>query len=110
MSTTMDKVKELGITKGEWVVRYNLTFPGYANVPICMGDESSLVSGEDALLIADAGNTAQKSGRLPSELLEQSDEAIRLLEQVAEWMHVKRARIPLGEIEVFLTRIKQGKP
>ena len=81
-------MKELGITKGEWKVDFN-------RVPNGMPDLNEQISirtdewdiacafvditdeGEEekanALLIADAGNTAQSCGLLPSELLRQRD-------------------------------------
>ena len=87
-------MKDLGITKGEWWPCCKETRPHF----IFVGEEEGTICGihhndpsEDnydplqrdiptterianALLIADAGNTAQKCGLLPSELLRQMDE------------------------------------
>ena len=87
-------MKDLGITKGEWWPCCKETRPHF----IFVGEEEGTICGihhndpsEDnydplqrdiptterianALLIADAGNTAQKCGLLPSELLRQQDE------------------------------------
>ena len=76
-------MKELGITKGEWVISPDNNW----ELCILMGDqedhyinlENRDIDGWDEMhanaeLICDAGNTAQKSGLLPSELLRQRDE------------------------------------
>ena len=89
-------MKELGITKGEWIVDFNRVPNGMASLNeqisirtdewdiACAfvditdeGDEEKA----NAMLIADAGNTAQKCGLQPSELLQQRDE---LREALAE--------------------------
>jgi hypothetical protein len=88
-------MKELGITKGEWKVddeylRHkieinNSTIHLYHTVVtfnwtmITYNEAKS-----NALLIADAGNTAQKCGLLPSELLKQRDELKRALVDLME--------------------------
>ena len=81
-------MKELGITKGEWVVEQ---YGGYYTLQNRIGYEGDdLLSSEgvgsftaehNAELCCDAGNTAQKCGLLPSELLQQRDE---LREALAE--------------------------
>lgn len=76
-------MKELGITKGEWRIDTadaikikaedgsNIaTLTHLTNFKRRDTDEVE----RNALLIADAGNTAQKCGLLPSELLQQRDE------------------------------------
>lgn len=76
-------MKELGITKGEWRIDMadaikikaedgsNIaTLTHLTNFKRRDTDEVE----RNALLIADAGNTAQKCGLLPSELLQQRDE------------------------------------
>ena len=74
-------MKELGITKGEWQFeRYGIFFsiqiePGYNFSDLLNGESVGFYEAEhNAELICDAGNTAQKCGLLPSELLRQRDE------------------------------------
>ena len=78
-------MKDLGITKGEWKVddeylRHkievnNSTIHLYHTVVTFNGTMITYNAAKaNALLIADAGNTAQKCGLLPSELLRQRDE------------------------------------
>ena len=89
-------MKELGITKGEWVVDFDRVPNGIGAIAediAIVADDWDIAAvfsditddGEEskanALLIADAGNTAQKCGLLPSELLRQRDE---LREALAE--------------------------
>ena len=86
-------MKELGITRGEWFwdgdpSNYN---PEEEAPWLVAGDraENIVIYGEiriankkDAELICDAGNTAQKCGLLPSELLRQRDELREALKQL----------------------------
>ena len=74
-------MKELGITKGEW--RYEIyasyyaiqNTSGYTSNDLLLADSvGSFEAEHNADLICDAGNTAQKCGLLPSELLRQRDE------------------------------------
>ena len=69
-------MKELGITKGEWTITRNgMDWVVRANPTAIARIYSSWECEDaDAELIADAGNTAQKCGLLPSELLQQRDE------------------------------------
>ena len=78
-------MKELGITKGEWnvngeyyrnkVMVNNSTIHVYHTVVTFDGAMVTYNNAKaNAVLIADAGNTAQKCGLLPSELLRQRDE------------------------------------
>lgn len=84
-------MKELGITKGEWqhfkFAKGNVEANG-RSVANCMGYSNNTDAGKhieenyaNAELVIDAGNTAQKCGLLPSELLQQRDE---LREALAE--------------------------
>ena len=83
-------MKELGITKGEWRIdtadAIKIKAEDGSNIAILthltnfMRRDTNEVE-RNALLIADAGNTAQKCGLLPSELLQQRDE---LKEALAE--------------------------
>lgn len=94
-------MKELGITKGEWLVDFNRVPNGMESLSeqisirtdewdiACAfiditdeGDEEKA----NAMLIADAGNTAQKCGLLPSELLQQRDELREVLKRFIECM------------------------
>ena len=84
-------MKELGIIKGKWQhnkhSRGNIECNG-RSIANCMGYSTNIGNGEhivenyaNAELVIDAGNTAQKCGLLPSELLRQRDE---LREALAE--------------------------
>ena len=94
-------MKELGITKGEWKIRLfpdgddffveapNLNKPELGYGIEIMQEDFGTHNGypreqrlADAVLIADAGNTAQKCGLLPSGLLRQRDELKEALEQI----------------------------
>ena len=82
-------MKELGITKGEWYWDGDPTNYDHKNeAPWLIAGGVPIITGEieaknkaDVDLIVDAGNTAQKCGLLPSELLQQRDE---LKEALAE--------------------------
>ena len=81
-------MKELGIKKGEWVqhivdettVEINAEgWYGMIVVYVATKDKDGNINSSDKgwnnlKLVLDAGNTAQKSGLLPSELLRQRDE------------------------------------
>jgi len=72
-------MKELGITKGEWQYRDHFSDGIIETEETIIGHLMKWGSPEDelqsnAILIIDAGNTAQKCGMLPSELLRQRDE------------------------------------
>ncbi len=85
--------KDLGITKGKWECEDIKGYPRFNDLPKIKvngnliaemgGGELSIVE-SNAKLIADSGNTAQKCGLLPSQLLEQRDELLKL---VKEWAH-----------------------
>ena len=88
-------MKELGITKGEWFWDGDPSnYDPKKEAPwLVAGDraENIVIYGEikianikDAELIADAGNTAQKCGLLPSELLKQRDELLEALKEVCK--------------------------
>lgn len=74
-------MKELGITKGEWKAEELFGDLVVRTSNEIIVDMASINEDKDAALIADAGNTAQKCGLLPSELLQQRDE---LREALAE--------------------------
>ena len=76
-------MKELGITKGEWSIdtadAIKIKAEDGSNIAILTHLTNFKRRDTDevernAMLIADAGNTAQKCGLLPSELLQQRDE------------------------------------
>ena len=72
-------MKELGITTGEWQYRDHFSDGIIETEETIIGHLMKWGSPEDelqsnAILIIDAGNTAQKCGLLPSELLRQRDE------------------------------------
>ena len=72
-------MKELGITKGEWI---GVDYAGHYSIQVApfygardLLDEDKTNEAEANMqLCCDAGNTAQKCGLLPSELLQQRDE------------------------------------
>ena len=81
-------MKKLGITRGEWV---GADYAGYYSLQITpyyspkdildkshFGDEAEA----NVKLCCDAGNTAQKCGLLPSELLKQRDELREKLTEI----------------------------
>ena len=89
-------MKELGITKGKWFwdgdpSNYNpeeeapWLVAGDMAENIVIYGEIKIANKKDAELICDAGNTAQKCGLLPSELLRQRDE---LREALTELVHL----------------------
>ena len=74
-------MKELGITKGEWQYEIYASYyaiqntSGYTSNDLLLANSvGSFEAEHNADLICDAGNTAQKCGLLPSELLRQRDE------------------------------------
>ena len=92
-------MKDLKITKGEWEVNHDRTPNGISAI----AEHIAIVSDEwdiacvftditeegdeeknNAILIADAGNTAQLCGLLPSELLKQRDELLEAAKGIAE--------------------------
>jgi hypothetical protein len=89
---------EAKYTKGEWVIDYGFTLghikavkEGSVRAPTVAiyNHKSKLLKQEpseeeraNAKLIADAGNTANKCGLLPSELLEQRNELLEALQQL----------------------------
>ena len=87
-------MKELGITKGEWKVddeylRHKIeinssTIHLYHTVVTFGGTMITYNAAKaNAMLIVDAGNTAQKCGLLPSELLKQRDELKRMINSLS---------------------------
>jgi hypothetical protein len=104
-------MKDLKITKGEWRVRVssdgddffieapNLNMPQLGYGIEIMGDDFGDHNGypfeqrmADAKLIADAGNTAQLCGLLPSELLKQRDELLEAAKGIAELLPLTPTR------------------
>ena len=94
------KKKELGITKGEWIVDYGSThghvkavfenINSYTPTVALYNYRSKLRNIEtteeelnNAKLIADAGTTANKCGLLPSELFQWKHETLMLLKEIA---------------------------
>lgn len=84
-------MKELGITIGEWRIdtadAIKIKAEDGSNIAILTHLTNFKRRDTDevernALLIADAGNTAQKCGLLPSELLQQRDELREALNQI----------------------------
>ena len=95
-------MKELGITKGEWKYRDHFSDGIIETEETIIGHLMKWGSPEDelqanALLIADAGNTAQKCGLLPSELLQQRDELREALKNIANPIAYMESRLQEGE-------------
>lgn len=72
-------MKELGITKGEWVGvdyagHYSLQIAPFYGARDLLDEDKTNEAEKNMMLCCDAGNTAQKCGLLPSELLRQRDE------------------------------------
>jgi hypothetical protein len=89
---------ELKITKGEWRVDDSGYLSKGGGICILNENECVAVVGDynphhpikaNAELIADAGNTIQSCGLLPSELKKQNDEMRELLEDGIELLNVK---------------------
>ena len=107
-------MKELGITKGEWYVKFMQIGDGdsdfWVKSPVnpkvyygtdIMGEDYGDHNGypreqrlADAKLIADAGNTAQKCGMLPSEILRQRDRCLMTLSNCRETIEMLQKEIP----------------
>ena len=85
-------MKELGITKGEWKSAIFFDDLVVRTPNEIIADVISTNGDEDGPLIADAGNTTQKCGLLPSELLQQRDE---LREALIEVMVILKDCYPL---------------
>lgn len=93
-------MKELKITKGEWTSIFRnkhdcgirsdkgficlMIMPSHYPNQDVRYDEELEECRHDAELIADAGNTYQKCDLLPSELLQQRDELLEALKEIAE--------------------------
>ena len=117
------KKKELGITKGEWIVDYGSThghvkavfenINSYTPTVALYNYRSKLRNIEtteeelsNAKLIADAGTTANKCGLLPSELLEQRNALLHCVKalhenkkDLCEWQRIY--------VEVAINQIEQ---
>jgi hypothetical protein len=73
-------MKDLGITKGKWEIEHDGTEVFvYAGEKPIFNEWIQPDSEANAVLFADAGNTAQKCGLLPSELLKQRNELLYAL-------------------------------
>ena len=95
-------MKELGITKGEWQYRDHFSDGIIETEETIIGHLMKWGSPEDelqsnAILIIDAGNTAQKCGMLPSELLKQNEELREALKNIANPIAYMESRLQEGE-------------
>ena len=76
-------MKDLGITKGEWIEEeeneLNIKCPGDIVIEVWHGADFVGEAHNVVKIVLDAGNTAQKCGLLPSELLKQRDELLEAL-------------------------------
>jgi hypothetical protein len=98
-------MKDLGITKGEWI--YDDGYEGafvYAKseTGITTIAEMASVNSGDEMLIADAGNTAQKCGLLPSELLKQRDDAVDKVETLVGYLSIMALGKTPPELEAVI--------
>ena len=114
-------MKDLGITKGEWRIRLfpdgddffveapNLNKPQLGYGIEIMQDDFGEHNGypreqrlADAILIADAGNVAQKCGLLPSELLKQRDDAVDKVETLVGYLSIMALGKTPPELEAVI--------
>jgi|GEM_PF-6371004 len=91
-------MKDLGITKGEWEFKPIKESNGWTDVRLKGKDHSIATcymgrSNKDleelnanAILIADAGTTANKCGLLPSEVLKQRDDVLDKLKDMSKYI------------------------
>ena len=82
-------MKDLGITKGEWVGvdyagHYSLQVAPFYGARDLLDEDKTNDAEANMKLCCDAGNTAQKCGLLPSELLKQRDELKEALKEMSE--------------------------
>ena len=102
-------MKELGITKGLWVAieyagHYDLQLAPFYEEPSILDEENvGTEAYSNAFLCADAGNTAQKCGLLPSELLQQRDE---LREKLSEAIATIKAIKAVNDAAIKNTETK----
>ncbi|AGO48355.1 hypothetical protein Phi10:1_gp014 [Cellulophaga phage phi10:1] len=85
-------MKDLGITKGEWKLRkskkgkyYFVNAMNWEDLARVIRKVEGYLDKEgvaNAKLIVDAGNTSNKCGLLPSELLKQRNELLEVLEVI----------------------------
>lgn len=85
-------MKDLGITKGEWVGvdyagHYSLQVAPFYGARDLLDEDKTNEAEANMKLCCDAGNTAQKCGLLPSELLKQRDELRLALLDLWSWVH-----------------------
>ena len=115
-------MKDLGITKGEWWpcckdTRPHFIFVGEEDKVVCsvssnekgtddyepmMAEVSITERIANAALIADAGNTAQKCGLLPSELLKQRDDAVDKVETLVGYLSIMALGKTPPELEAVI--------
>ncbi|HJS00513.1 MAG TPA: hypothetical protein VJ780_06230 [Flavobacterium sp.] len=76
-------MKDLGITKGDWIKNGKNGIHNELGENICVTNPLSEKCITDADFIANAGTTANKCGLLPSELLEQRDEMLEALRSIS---------------------------
>lgn len=99
-------MKELGITRGEWYWDGDPTNYDHKNeAPWLIAGGVPIITGEieaknkaDVDLIVDAGNTSQKCGLLPSELLQQRDRCLMTLNNCRETIEMLQREIPGEQI------------
>lgn len=116
-------MKDIGITKGEWksIFRNNhdrgvrsdkgficfMTMPSHYPNQDVRYDEELEECRHDAELIADAGNTAQKCGLLPSELLKQRDDTIDKIETLVGYLKIwQLGKTPI-ELDALINEVEE---
>lgn len=92
----------LGITEGDWsVTKGGFMYGVYQNkTQICLLPVKE-DSKSNAKLIADAGTTANKCGKLPSEILKERDECMEVLEEL---LRLKISKDALGKTDQYLKK------
>jgi len=95
-------MKDLKITKGEWVGveyagHYSLQVAPFYGARDLLDEDKTNEAEANMKLCCDAGNTAQKCGMLPSELLKQNEELREALKNIANPIAYMESRLQEGE-------------
>mgnify|MGYP000883424698 CR=1 FL=1 len=95
-------MKDLKITKGEWVGveyagHYSLQVAPFYGARDLLDEDKTNEAEANMKLCCDAGNTAQKCGLLPSELLKQRDELLEALKKLVHLHGCEQEGIGSGQ-------------
>jgi len=106
-------MKDLGITKGEWIEEeeneLNIKCPGDIVIEVWHGADFVGEAHNVVKIVLDAGNTAQKCGLLPSELLKQRDELLSALIDIRNklYMTEKNGNLCFEIAEMAITKAEE---